>query len=237
MKLLRMLKNKWTSLARNRRVYLLSSWLLIIVGIAGITTAAILYVKEPKPPKNINISLGKDNAKSVDVAQAPSSTRPSAAELNNADVPGPDPRFITIPAIGLKNIPVLDLGLTSSGAIATPDNIYETGWYDGSSRPGEPGAMFIYGHVSSWTSDGVFYNLKKLIAGDTITITTGAGNRYTYVVNALKIYPYNNVDMSQVLAPYNHLVPGLNLMTCTGQVISGTSEFNERLAVFSSLSN
>ena len=28
---------------------------------------------------------------------------------------------------------------------------------------------------------------------------------------------------------------GLNLMTCTGEAIAGTSEFNERLVVFTSL--
>ena len=41
--------------------------------------------------------------------------------------------------------------------------------------------------------------------------------------------------MSQVLSPVNPTKPGLNLITCTGQVISGTSEFNERLVVYTSL--
>jgi sortase A len=95
--------------------------------------------------------------------------------------------------------------------------------------------MFIYGHVSSWTNDGVFYNLKKLKAGDTITITRGDNTTYNYQVVSVKIYPYNNVDMEQVLAPIDASKPGLNLMTCTGQVIKGTSEFNERLVVFTSL--
>jgi sortase (surface protein transpeptidase) len=103
-----------------------------------------------------------------------------------------------------------------------PDNIYETGWYDGSSKPGQAGAMFIYGHVSSWTANGIFYSLKKLIPGYQITIIRGDNITYTYQVVSTKIYPYNNVNMSQVLAPINSNKPGLNLMTCTGQVMSVT---------------
>ncbi len=123
----------------------------------------------------------------------------------------------------------------SNGAIGVPDNIYETGWYDGSSRPGQVGAMFIYGHVSSWTANGIFYNLKKLQPGDGITITRGDNTTYTYKVVASKVYPYNAVDMNAALSPIDKTKPGLNLMTCTGQVIKGTSDFNERLVVFTSL--
>jgi sortase A len=129
----------------------------------------------------------------------------------------------------------LKLGLTSGGAIAVPDNIYDTGWYDGSSKPGQSGAVFIYGHLSSWTADGVFYNLKKLKPRDDVIITRGDNTTYTYRVITSKVYPYNNIDMDQVLAPINPNKPSLNLMTCTGEVIKGTSEFNERLVVFTSL--
>jgi hypothetical protein len=41
--------------------------------------------------------------------------------------------------------------------------------------------------------------------------------------------------MKQVLSPINPNKPGLNLMTCTGHVMKGTSEFSERLVVFTSL--
>ncbi|MEI9913455.1 MAG: class F sortase [Candidatus Saccharibacteria bacterium] len=60
---------------------------------------------------------------------------------------------------------------------------------------GQAGAMFIYGHVSSWTADGIFFNLKKLVQGDKIVITRGDNKTYTYQVVSTKIYPYNNVDM------------------------------------------
>jgi sortase A len=204
------------------------AYLLIIVGVVGLLISWHLYSSEPRPP---HIPFGK----SVNVVQAPSSTKLSPQTVSTYNVPSTHPKYIAIPAIGISNTPVLSLGLLSSGAIATPDNIYEAGWYKASSEPGQLGAMFIYGHVSSWSADGVFYNLKKLVAGDNVTITRGDNQTYTYQVVSTKVYPYNAVNMNQVLAPVDSSKPGLNLMTCTGTVIKGTSEFNERLVVFTSL--
>lgn len=213
-------------LAKNRVAYL-----LIAVGVISGIFAVVLFATAnladpgvPKPPP------GALTSKS-----APSSVKPKPAVVASYSVPPTNPKYIAIPAIGIPNTPILKLGLTSSGAIAVPDNIYQTGWYDGSSKPGQPGAMFIYGHVSSWTADGIFYNLKKLVPGNLVTITRGDNTIYTYKVIKSVVYPYTNVPMNTVLAPVNANIPGLNLMTCTGSVISGTSEFNQRLVVYASL--
>ncbi len=211
------------------RTFLLQrgGYLLLGIGIILLGLSFYLYEQQPSPP-----TAHVSESKSVQVAKAPSSNKPSTAKVNSYTVPAAWPKYISIPSIGVNNTMVIGLGLLKSGAIATPDNIYETGWYKGSSLPGKPGAMFIFGHVSSWTADGVFYNLKRLMSGDTIMITKGDNTILHYVVVSSKIYPHNAVNMSQVLAPIDPKVPGLNLMTCTGRVIPGTSEFNERLVVF-----
>jgi sortase (surface protein transpeptidase) len=95
--------------------------------------------------------------------------------------------------------------------------------------------MFIYGHVSSWTAKGIFYNLKQLKPGQKITVTTGNNNTYIYKVVTSRTYDYKRVDMAEVLSAINPNRPGLNLMTCTGNVIAGTNDFSQRLAVFTSL--
>ncbi len=139
------------------------AWGLIVLGVAGLAAGGVLYYhnKHPALPGGPNIVT----------SQFPSSVRPSSQDVTNYSVPPNDPKFISIPAINVNDTRVIQLGLLKSGAIATPDNIYDTGWYQGSSQPGESGAMFIFGHVSSWTADGVFYNLKKLKAGDKVTVT------------------------------------------------------------------
>jgi LPXTG-site transpeptidase (sortase) family protein len=203
---------------------------MLVVGVILAAIAAALYVydrqAEPKPPPDALTSRS-----------APSSAEPSPQAIANYTVPSLHPKYIAIPSIDVGNSRVRELGLTSGGAIATPDNIYDAGWYDRSSLPGQKGAEFIYGHVSSWTAHGIFYDLKKLKAGDNVVVTRGDNKKFTYRVVSTKIYPYKKVDMNQVLRPVSAGEPGLNIMTCTGRIIKGTSEFSERLVVFTKLVN
>lgn len=185
--------------------------------------AVILWVRQPKAPAPQSPS---------DSRSQPTAKKPSKNDIDSYTVAPDLPRYIAIPAINVSKTRVLTLGLAKNNQIAVPDNIYDTGWYDGSAKPGQAGAMFIYGHVSSWQANGIFYNLRELKAGDAVNITRGDGKKFSYRVVSTRIYPYNHVDMHTVLAPVDPGTPGLNLMTCTGKVIKGTSEFNERLVVF-----
>jgi sortase (surface protein transpeptidase) len=182
----------------------------------------------------INKAKTNNNFDSISSNIAPSTKKPSPKAVASYSVPPLDPKYLIIPAIKV-DARVFKISVNANKQIEAPSNVYDTAWYDSSSLPGQPGAMFIDGHVSSWTADGVFYNLKSLKPGDSITVVRGDNKSFTYVVNALKVYPYNNVNMQQVLAAYTPYSAGLNLMTCTGQVIKNTSEFNERLVVFSTL--
>ncbi len=208
----------------HRRITL-AAYTLIVIGIAGLLLAGWVYARQSRP-------LG---AESVEVTSAPSSVKPSAPAVANYVVPSTLPRYIAIPALDIDNTRIIQLGVLKHRQIATPDNIHDTGWYKDSAEPGKPGAMFIYGHVSNWKAEGVFHDLAKLKQGDKITVTSGEGKAYTYQVAETKIYDYRNVDMNAVLSPVNPNKPGLNLMTCTGKIIKGTNQFNERLVVFASL--
>ncbi|HEU4966488.1 MAG TPA: class F sortase [Candidatus Saccharimonadales bacterium] len=203
----------------------LISAVLCLLGTACMASAVVLVVRDrvgiPKPPPG-----------ALHSSAAPSSVRPAQNVVNAYSVAPDLPKYISIPAIGVAKARVVRLGVMKDSAIATPDNIFDTGWYSGSAKPGQPGAMFIYGHVSSWTASGVFYDLHKLRPDDAIIITRGDNTVFSYRVVTSKVYPYTDVDMSQVLSPVDAGKPGLNLMTCTGDVIKGTSDFSERLVVF-----
>lgn len=176
----------------------------------------------------------KQQTSALGTQNVPSSVKPTAKEIAAYSVPPTNPKYIIIPAINVY-ARVAKLYTNSQNQIEAPNNIYDAGWYYSSSLPGQPGAMFIDGHVSSWTADGVFYNLKNLKPGDTIQIIRGDNTSFTYTVAKLVVYKNTSVDMTQALAPINPAKPGLNIMTCTGSVISGTSEFNERVVVYSVL--
>ncbi len=141
------------------------------------------------------------------------------------------PRYIIIPKLNV-DARVLSVGVTSTGALGTPYNVFDTAWYNQSALPGQQGAMLIDGHVSSWTAHGVFYGLHTLVAGDIIKIVRGDGTVFTYKVITKKFYPANKVNMQAAMTPIVSGQPGLNLITCTGHVYPGTSLFNERVVVF-----
>lgn len=201
--------------------------LIINLGVTGLVLGIFLIFNNNRDIKIQNLIQSSPVKISED--------KPTSKAVAEYKVPADNPKYIEAPAIKLDKSIVLPLGLLPSNAIATPNNIYEAGWYTGSAKPGQPGATFIYAHVSSWTAKGLFYGLKYLKPGDLIYITKGDNSVLTYQVVATMKYPYDKVDMNKVLSPIDNATSGLNLMTCTGSVIPNTSEFNQRLVIFTML--
>lgn len=164
----------------------------------------------------------------------PSTERPTRSAFAQHQVAPKEPRYIYIPKIGVKAM-VKQVGLTEDGALGAPANIYNTAWYSGSAKPGQPGATVIDGHVSYWRDEGVFADLDQLTKGDLVKIERGDGAKLTYKVVAKQVYPYDHVDMQKALSPIGSARTGLNLITCTGQVVGDSNNFNQRLVVFTKL--
>ena len=161
----------------------------------------------------------------------PSTVKPPAPAVAGYIVAPELPRYLIIPKLGVS-ARILSVGLDPRGALRTPANVYDTAWFSGSSLPGQAGAMLINGHVSSWTTRGVFFGLKTLIPNDIIKLERGDGTMFTYQVVSSQLYDANNVDMAAAMTSIDPDKPGLNLITCTGDIINGTYNFTERIVVF-----
>jgi len=161
----------------------------------------------------------------------PDETKPAGSVLSDYHVAADLPRFLTISKLGIQ-ARVKRMGVKADNSLQAPPNIYDAGWYDGSAKPGEAGAMLLDGHVHGPTQPGVFMNLKKLVAGDTIQVERGDGKVMTYKVVTTKTYDVNNVDMAAALSPVVAGKPGLNLMTCAGKYDAAAKEYRQRLVVF-----
>ncbi len=199
--------------------------LLICVGLLVGSLALTVSLKHrPKPAIPAQV-----------VATAPETMKPSPEVVAAYSVAADLPKYISIPTIETEKVRVFQLGLTKNYSIAAPTNIHDAGWYEESSRPGKPGAMFIYGHVSSLESKGIFYDLYKLKPGDVIRVTRGDDTVFSYAVVSTKKYAAQEVPMDTVLAPVRAGQQGLNLMTCAGHIDAKTGEFSERLVVYASL--
>lgn len=166
-------------------------------------------------------------------AAAPATSGGSAAAYQ---VPADQPKYIEIPKIRVK-ARVSPLGLDKTGAVAVPASTSRVGWYSNSARPSAPGgAALMVGHVSGYTrAGGVFINLKKLEAGDKITVTMGDDTTYTYTVATKKLQSKDTVDMTEALTPVRLDKKGLNLMTCAGKYDAKSETYDERLIVFAAL--
>lgn len=167
----------------------------------------------------------------VSSTAAPATIKPAVATVAKYIVAPDLPRYLIIPKLGV-NARILAVGLDAQGALKTPSNVFDTAWFNQSSLPGQAGAMLIDGHVSSWTAHGVFHDLKKLVAGDIINVERGDNALFSYQVVKVQVYAAGNVDMVAATMSIDATKPGLNLISCTGNVISGTNDFNERIIVF-----
>lgn len=157
--------------------------------------------------------------------------KPSQAELGAYTVGPTAPRYVRINKIRVF-ARVQKQGLDGSGAVKAPGNVHDAGWYKDSSRPGEAGAMLLDGHVAGPTTPGVFTDIKKLQAGDTIEIERGDGQRFTYSVVKSETTPADQTNMTAALLSAEPGRPALNLITCTGKYNAETGQYDDRIVVY-----
>ena len=208
---------------------------VLMIGFGAYLTYTGLISKNELSQQVTKLSA-EANVNKKNSSVVPSTIKPSSNSISNYYVAPDHPRYLNIPKLNV-HARVLSVGVTSSGALGTPNNVFDTAWYNESSEPGQPGAVLIDGHVSSWTSNGVFYGLKDLKPGDILQIVRGDGKLFNYKVVKTVIFSSNKVNMMEALSSVNPNVPGLNLMSCTGDVIPGTNEFNQRILVLSTQIN
>ena len=141
------------------------------------------------------------------------------------------PRAIYINKINVS-ARVMPMSINADGSVQAPRNIFDAGWYNGSVQPGEIGAMFIDGHASGATREGLFAYLDKLVEGDTLEIEKGDGSRLAYRVVHTETVNLSDVDMKKLLLPYGNTVRGMNLMTCTGNWVADQETYDKRVTVY-----
>jgi sortase A len=136
-------------------------------------------VKEPEPKKE----------------KAESSSASASASASNSPAAVPDDTYmtLTVPAMGISDIPVVE-GTTeaslSQGA----------GHYTGSGYPWVAGSnTYIAGHRLGYPgtpSDHVFWNLPNMAMGDKIYLTDSNGHTYTYAVSDILEVPIDDLSVT-----------------------------------------
>ena len=136
-------------------------------------------VKEPEPKK--------------EKAETASASASASASNSPAAVPDDTYMTLTVPAMGISDIPVVEgteEASLSQGA----------GHYTGSGYPWVAGSnTYIAGHRLGYPgtpSDHVFWNLPNLAMGDKIYLTDSNGHTYTYAVSDILEVPINDISVT-----------------------------------------
>lgn len=165
-------------------------------------------------------------------ASALSSSSPAKESKAEEKPVGITPALIEIPAIDAQ-AKVIPVGQTADGNMEAPQSIYEIGWYEPGTKPGEKGNAVLAGHVDGLSQPGTFYNLKKLEPGDEIYITGTDGKKLVYTVREKKSYPPEDAPIQEIFGGDSE--SRLNLITCTGDFDASTGDYEERLVIYTEL--
>ena len=146
-------------------------------------------------------------------------TTPTEEEVIEYTVAADRPRYLSIAKLGVVNSRVLAMGVKANGKMATPNNIFDVGWYESSGKPGQGGTLVIDGHNGGPNIRGVFKDLPKLVEGDVIKIERGDGSvfRYEVVENvAIPIDEANNYMKTAFKSPIKGK-ESVTLISCSGE--------------------
>jgi sortase (surface protein transpeptidase) len=142
------------------------------------------------------------------------------------------PVRVEIPKIGVASS--LDrLGRMRDGTVQEPRRWEVAGWYAAGTRPGDPGSAVILGHVDSKRGPAVFFRLRELRQGDTVTIRRADGSSVRFVVQRTEQYLKDRFPTDAVYYPT--LTPALRLVTCGGEFDATAGRYRSNVIVFATL--
>jgi LPXTG-site transpeptidase (sortase) family protein len=205
--------------------------LAILLFMTGLGVSAQAFRANKKITATVHAMSQQSSQNSEDNVDAPpDETAATSSSVSGYKVSPDMPRYVRIAKINVS-ARVTRMGIKSNNELKAPGNIYDVGWYENSSKPGDAGGAALFdAHVSGPTKTGVFYNLKKLVVGDTVEVERGDGKKLLYKVVKSQVYDKDKVDMASALVSAVPGKAGLNLMTCTGQIKG--SDYSQRLVVY-----
>jgi Sortase domain len=137
------------------------------------------------------------------------------------------PVRLLVPSLNIHP-PVEALGLDGFGAMDTPNNIWDVGWYKAGPVPGAPGDAVINGHAGYPGQPLIFGRLAKIQPGEQIVVVLADGSRQVFTVDSVASWPAGSVPPG-MFEPYGP--PRLTLYTCDGVFNSDNKTYASRLVV------
>jgi len=128
-----------------------------------------------------------------------------------------EPISLNIPDLGVDS-PVVTTSMDASRSLVVPEDVMETGWYDGSRRLGASyGSTVIVGHRDSATQgSGALFGIEEIPLGATITVTAQDGTAHEFIVDSVEFIDKDSLPQ-EATRIFTHRGPyRLVLITCGG---------------------
>ncbi len=143
------------------------------------------------------------------------------------------PARLRIPRLRIDAL-IVSVGLTPKGNMDIPARADQIGWFSPGAMPGEKGNAVMAGHLDTVAGTrGVFWDLKKLVAGDDVSIEDAAGRLMHFQVTASQAYSTERFPLRQVFGTASGAQ--LQLITCNGLWNRDAHSYDKRLVVTAEL--
>lgn len=249
------------AMSRGRTAALVAGTVVAIV-LAGITRpgdAVLSLARAPKPAAAVAANFSaRPVLHQVEIPELPPPTAaPTAAPAAYSGHYSPPvyraPQYpvvyrISIPSVSI-NIPVLQVGLTSKGAMEAPEGAPNSAyWHEGfwlglTAHAGDPGTMTVAGHLDDTLGRPAgFWTLRDVQPGAEVDITRVAdGAVFRYRISQTGVYTKQQATQQPTIGRLygppgggvNDGVPRISLITCTGRFVNG--EYDHRFLAFGEL--
>jgi sortase A len=200
-----------------RRLLAATGCVLVLMGAGYGGSIVYLSWREQVAPSTQQVLALKDGRQIplVQPSSAPAD-QPARTALPTAGVAAPAPHAPTPESAALPLLPPLRVAIPKIGVdwpVVLSDNEHlpqfrGVGWLMGSSFPGAPGNMVLFGHVGG--ENGTFMRLNELQPGDEFSVFTEVGELRYRVRSSHETTP----DDVGVLAPTDYA--SATLITCSG---------------------
>lgn len=228
-----------------KRVNKRQQWIMMASVIAaailviGVSIGALCsYQPEPEPETPPEVSQEPEPEPEEPEEELPTENpddlvpQPEVTDNAAYQVAAYKPRYLSIPSIGLYNIPIVEIGVNGD-TLGDPDNYRLVGWHYTSALPGQQGVAMIDGHGGD-LGNGIFRPLPRVPIGSDVIIEMGDGRKFTYrVVEKVNRTRGKDADayMHTAYQSPQPGVPALTLITCTGAWLRNEQTYLERLFV------
>lgn len=152
----------------------------------------------------------------------------SARFVPGSRTPAAMPVTVSIPAIGIDDAPIVDVGVLPDGGMEIP-GAREVGWYRYGPLPGESGSAVLAAHVAFDGRNGVFRRLADLEPGSVVEVAFDDGALARFVVTDRSRYPKDGIPLDRMFAKDGP--PVLTLVTCGGAFDRTARSYEDNVVV------